>query len=291
LISITAKGGSEVETNSKFLSRSTRSYLWTYFAIAFGLSWLIEIMLALLGIDLKTASGQVFLSLAASGPAIAAVGLTYLTQDKIGRRDYWLRIIELRRISAGWYLIIFLLPPSLFGLAALLDVLSGGSGMAFGKQIGQFITYPVYLIITLILAPFLEELGWRGYALNRLQLRWSALLSSLILGVLWSLWHLPIFLIKSTYQYSLGVGSPAFWTYMISIIPLTILFTWVFNNNSCSTLSAILFHIMFNTTAELFSITERAYAYFVVLEFAAAIVITLIWGAKTLKRSDKCNIT
>jgi uncharacterized protein len=276
-----------MDANSKLSSRPTRSYLWTYFAIAFGLSWLIEIMLALLGIDLKTASGQVLLSLAASGPAIAAVGLTYLTQDKIGRRDYWRRIIEPGRISAGWYLIIFLLPPTLFGLAALLDIFSGGSGMAWGKQIGKFATYPVYLIITLILAPFLEELGWRGYALDRLQLRWSALVSSLILGVLWSLWHLPIFLIKSTYQYSLGIGSPAFWTYMISIIPLTVLFTWIFNNNSSSTLSAILLHIMFNTTAELFSITERAYTYFVVLELVAAIAIAMIWGAKTLKRTDK----
>lgn len=274
-----------MNTNSKS-SRSIWSSVWVYFAVAYGLSWLIEIVLALSGISMEAASGPALLSLAAAGPAIAAIGLTYLTQDKMGRRDYWLRIIDLRRISAGWYLVIFLLPPALFGLAALLDVLSGGSGGTWGKQVGQFSVIPFYLIITLFLAPFLEELGWRGYALDRLQLRWSALVSSLILGILWALWHLPIFFIKGTYQYSLGVGSLAFWTYMISIVPLTLFFTWIFNNNGRSTLSAILLHVMFNTTAELFSITERAYTYLVVLEFVAAIAITMIWGARTLMRQD-----
>jgi uncharacterized protein len=110
------------------------------------------------------------------------------------------------------------------------------------------------------------------------------------LGLFWALWHLPIFFIKGTYQYSLGVGSLAFWTFMISVVPMTIFFTWIFNNNGRSTLSAILFHIMIDSTAEVFSITERAYTYFVVLTFVAAIAITMIWGARTMKRQDKDNI-
>ena len=276
--------------NDSKSSGSKWSSVWVYFAVAYGVSWLIEIALALSGIDMKAASGPVLLSLAAAGPAIAAVGLTYLTQDKMGRRDYWLRIIDIRRISAGWYLVIFLLPASLFGLAALLDFLSGGRGWTFGAQVGQFSANPFYLIIIAFLAPTLEEFGWRGYALDRLQWRWSALVSSLILGFFWALWHLPLFFIKGTYQYSLGVGSLAFWTFMISVIPITIFFTWIFNNNSRSTLAAILFHNMIDSTGEVFSITERAYTYFVVLTFVAAIAITMIWGARTMRRQDKDNI-
>jgi len=277
-----------MNTNSKS-SGSKLSSVWVYFVLAFGVSWLIEIALALSGIDMKAASGPVLLSLAAAGPAIAAVGLTYLTQDKMGRRDYWQRIIDIRRISAGWYLVIFLLPASLFGLAALLDFLSGGRGWTFGAQVGQFSANPFYLIIIAFLAPTLEEFGWRGYALDRLQWRWSALVSSLILGILWALWHLPLFFIKGTYQYSLGVGSLAFWTFMISVIPITIFFTWIFNNNSRSTLAAILFHIMIDCTGEVFSITERAYSYFVVLTFVAAIAIIIIHGSRTMRRQDKDN--
>ena len=114
-----------MDTNIK-LSRSIWSSVWVYFAVAFGLTWIVEILWSLSGISLESASGQALLCLAASGPALAAIGLTYLTQDEMGRRDYWLRIIDLRRISARLYLVIFLLPPALFGLAALLDLFSVG---------------------------------------------------------------------------------------------------------------------------------------------------------------------
>lgn len=208
----------------------------------------------------------------------------------MGRRDFWLRIIDIRRIKLRWYPVIFLFPAALDGLAALLDFLTGGRGWTFGAQVEQYSATPLYLIAIAFIAPTFEEFGWRGYALDRLQLRWNALASSLILGFFWALWHLPLFFIKGTYQYSLGVGSLAFWTYMVYIIPLAIFFTWIFNNNNRSTLAAILFHVTIDVTGEVFSITERAYTYFVILEFVAAIAITMIWGARTLRRQDKQNI-
>ena len=266
-------------------SRSKLSSPWIYFALAFGLTWIIEIVWWQLGISLETASGQALLILAMSGPAIAAIGLTYLTQDEMGRRDYWLRIIDLKRISVRWYLIIFLFAPALYGLAALLDVLSGGSGATWGKTLAQLTIIPS--LLTIFLTPFLEELGWRGYALDRLQSRWSALVSSLILSMAWALWHLPLSFSKGTYQHSLGVGSLGFWTFMIGFVPVTLLFTWIFNNNSRSTLSAILFHCVLNGSLELFTLTERAFTYSIILWYLAAIAITLIWGPNTLTRQNK----
>ena len=266
-------------------SRSKLSSPWVYFALAFGLTWIIEMVWWQLGISLETASGQALLILAMSGPAIAAIGLTYLTQDEMGRRDYWLRIIDLKRISVRWYLIIFLFAPALYGLAALLDVLSGGSGATWGKTLAQLTIIPS--LLTIFLTPFLEELGWRGYALDRLQSRWSSLVSSLILSMAWALWHLPLSFSKGTYQHSLGVGSLGFWTFMIGFVPVTLLFTWIFNNNSRSTLSAILFHCMLNGSLELFTLTERAFTYSIILWYLAAIAITLIWGPNTLTRQNK----
>jgi membrane protease YdiL (CAAX protease family) len=269
------------------LSRSIWSSVWVYFAVAFGLTWIVEILWSLSGISLESASGQALLCLAASGPALAAIGLTYLTQDEMGRRDYWLRIIDLRRISARWYLVIFLFAPALYSLAALLDIISGGSGGTLGRTVGQLTIIPAFL--TIFITPLLEELGWRGYALDRLQSRWSALVSTLILSIVWALWHLPLSFIKGTYQYGLGIGSLGFWMFIIGFVPMTLLFTWIFNNNCRSTLSAILLHAVINATAELFSITERAYAYLVILEFVAVIAITLIWGARTLTRQHWDN--
>ena len=258
---------------------------WVYFALAFGLTWIIEIVWWLSGISLETALGQALLILAMSGPAIAAIGLTYLTQDEMGRRDYWLRIIDLKRISVRWYLVIFLFAPALYGLAALLDVFSGGSGASWGKTLAQLTIIPS--LLTIFLTPFLEELGWRGYALDQLQSRWSALVSSLILSIVWALWHLPLSFSKGTYQHSLGVGSLGFWTFIIGFVPVTLLFTWIFNNNCRSTLSAILFHCVLNGSLELFTLTERAFTYSIILWYLAAIAITLIWGPNTLTRQNK----
>ena len=266
-------------------SRSKWSGPWVYFSLAFGLTWIIEIVWWLLGISLETALGQALLILAMSGPAIAAIGLTYLTQDEMGRRDYWLRIIDLKRISVRWYLVIFLFAPALYGLAALLDVFSGGSGASWGKTLAQLTIIPS--LLTIFLTPFLEELGWRGYALDQLQSRWSALVSSLILSIVWALWHLPLSFSKGTYQHSLGVGSLGFWTFIIGFVPVTLLFTWIFNNNCRSTLSAILFHCVLNGSLELFTLTERAFTYSIILWYLAAIAITLIWGPNTLTRQNK----
>jgi membrane protease YdiL (CAAX protease family) len=263
-------------------SGSKLSTVWIYFIAAFAISWSIEFALALSGISMQAAYGPALLSLAVLGPAIAAIGLTYLEQDIGAQRDYWQRIIDTKRISLKWYFVIFFFPVGLFGLAALLDILAGGRGGTFGQLLKQFSANPFYLIITVFLAPTLEEMGWRGYALSRLQMRWNALVSSLLLGVIWSLWHLPLFFIPGTYHHSLGIGSLAFWTFMISVVPLTILFTWIFNNTLSSTLSTILFHIAFNTTAEMFSVTERAYIYFILLMILSSIVIVMKWGARTM---------
>lgn len=260
---------------------------WLFFAVAFGWTWLFWILAALLGQGMDTAAGAVLLLLGVIGPMIAGIGFTYLTQGKEGRRDYWKRIIDFKRIGAGWVLVIFLFVPVLTAIAALLDILLGGSGGTWGEVIVNFLFAPWAIIPSALfssLIPFIEELGWRGYVLDRLQARWNALASSLILGVVWSLWHLPLFFIKDSYQYNLGFGSPAFWLFMISIIPLNVAFSWIFNNTRRSTLAVIIFHSMVNFTGELFAITPRADTFSMLLWFVAAIVMTAIWGAKTLTR-------
>jgi hypothetical protein len=71
---------------------------------------------------------------------------------------------------------------------------------------------------------------------------------------------------------------------MIEVIPKSILITWIFNNNRGSTLSAVLLHFMDNFVGELFELTARAELYQFILWIAAAIVVTAVWGAKTLTR-------
>ena len=266
--------------------RTTRPALaspWVYFLATYIWSGVFGGLAILMDLSMETAAGLVMVLLAALGPMVTGIAFTYLTRDKEGRRDYWKRIISFKRIPARWYLVIFLFVPILNGLAALLDVLTGGTGATWGEATLNFLTNPSSIILSILFAslfPFIEELGWRGYVLDRLQERHSALVSSLILGIVWSLWHLPTFFIRGSYQAGLGIGTPAFWLFFAGIVPLTFAFTWIYNNTTRSTLAVILFHAMVNFTGELFTLSERADTYSILLWFVTAIGITAVWSAR-----------
>jgi membrane protease YdiL (CAAX protease family) len=260
---------------------------WVYFLATYLWSGIFGGLAILMDLSMETAAGLVLVLLAAVGPMVIGIVFTYLTRDKEGRRDYWKRVIDFKRIPARWYLVIFLFVPILNGLAALLDVLTGGTGAAWGEAALDIITNPSSIILSILFAslfPFIEELGWRGYELDRLQEKYSSFSSSLILGFFWSLWHLPTFFIRDSYQASLGIGTPEFWLFFAGIIPLTIVFTWIYNNTNRSTLAVILFHSMVNFTGELFTLSERADTLSIALWFVVAIGITFMWSSKALTR-------
>jgi uncharacterized protein len=256
---------------------------WAYFVATYVWSGIFGGLAILMNLSMETAAGLVLVLLAALGPMVMGIAFTYLTRDNEGRGDYWKRVISFKRIPAKWYLVIFIFVPILNGLAALLDVLTGGTGATWGETALNALTNPASIILSILFAtlfPFIEELGWRGYVLDRLQEKRNAIMSSLILGVVWSLWHLPTFFIRDSYQASLGIGTPAFWWFFAAIVPLTFVFTWIYNNTNRSTLAVILFHAMVNFTGELFTLSERADMYSILLWFVAALGILVIWSAK-----------
>ena len=263
---------------------------WVYFLATFAWTWLIWGTGILLGFTAETGEGLIVALLGVIGPLVTGIGFTYFTRDIEGRRDYWKRIIDFKRIPAKWYLVIFLFVPVLNGLAALLDRMSGGTGGTWGEAARNVLSDPLSIVPSILFAsliPFIEELGWRGYVLDRLQEKHTALVSSLILGVVWALWHLPLFFVPGSYQAGLGVGSLAFWLFMIGIVPLNLPFTWIYNNTGRSTLAVILFHVMVNFTGELMALSERADTLSIALWFVAAMTIAAIWGTKTLRREKE----
>lgn len=242
---------------------------------------------------METAPGLALVLLAAIGPMVSGIACTYLTRDKEGKRDYWKRVIDFRRIPAKWFLIIFLFVPFLNSSAALLDRLTGGSGATWGEAALNFVSNPSAIIFSILFAslfPLIEELGWRGYVLDRLQEKHNTLTSTLILATIWSLWHLPTFFIRDSYQAGLGIGTPAFWWFFIGIVPLTFAFTWIYNNTGRSTLAVILFHSMVNFTGELIALTERADNLSILLWFIVAIGITASWGMKVSVRKKAAQV-
>jgi membrane protease YdiL (CAAX protease family) len=249
------------------------------------------ILAAALGVSAQSTSGIVLEVLGLLGPMLGGIGFAYLTLSKESWLEYWSRIIDPKRIRPKWYLIIFLFVPGLMAVGVLLDVAWGGSAaLLIREKVTPFLSAPStivpFLLGVFIYGPFPEELGWRGYALDRLQARWNALVSTLILGTIWALWHLPLFFIKDTLFYNQGAWSPWFWLFVVGVIPTAVIYTWIFNNTHRSTLAAILFHFMSNVTYELANVTDRTNFYSTLLWVIAAIVVVGFWGAGTLTRRE-----
>jgi membrane protease YdiL (CAAX protease family) len=134
-------------------------------------------------------------------------------------------------------------------------------------------------LVAFIFNGLAEEFGWRGYALPQLQVRWNALVSSLILGILWASWHLPVFLIPGAPLYQTD-----FWTWAPWIILSSIFYTWIFNNTKGSVLAAALFHAMSNTRIVWCCGSSIWHSYGVFL--LAVVLIVFLFGAKNLVREQ-----
>ncbi|MBN1248731.1 MAG: CPBP family intramembrane metalloprotease [Anaerolineae bacterium] len=279
-----------VETGDRSSSFSADAHPWVFLGLTLGLTWLVEFLAAAIDGFLPRWGVTALRYLGGIMPLAVAMGLARLKHDRPFQRDFWQRIIDFRRISFGWYLVIFLYTPVKSGLAALIDVLSGGHGIA-PEAVSRFAVQPLLIVPTLffwlLFGPVPEEPGWRGYALDGLQAQQTALKASLIVGVVWSLWHLPLFFIAGTWQAEqVGLGTQRFWFYLITIVVEAVLYTWIYNNTRSSTLSAILFHFVGNAFGELFALSARAEIYNFVLGVAAVAVVIAIWGPRTLTRGS-----
>ena len=150
-------------------------------------------------------------------------------------------------------------------------------------QLGSFLPL-------LILGPLSEEIGWRGYALGRLQMRWNALISSLIIGLVWTLWHLPLFLMVGTSQHELGLPFVGF---LVGFMANSVFYTWLYNNTEQSLWSAIFFHWLFTYATQVVSsgvirsplYNELEYLPYLII----AVIVVLIWKPQTLSRSLKTS--
>jgi uncharacterized protein len=229
----------------------TRHPLVFFFLIAYAGSWLLELPIALS----ETGTGLLpftisrpLLALAIAvatllGPTLSAFIMTGITEGRRGTRRL-LRRCVLWRVEFRWYLFVLLVIPAIEVLGAI--VVPGVLGSFEGLTLSLVLTYPVAFVSTFILGgPLGEEPGWRGFALPRLQPLHGPLVGSVILGILWALWHLPLF-------WS-GVWTPPtipnIVMFILMITALTIIMTWVFNNAKGSLLITMLMHASFNTFA------------------------------------------
>ncbi|MFN2305037.1 MAG: type II CAAX prenyl endopeptidase Rce1 family protein [Anaerolineales bacterium] len=267
--------------------QSVKSRPWLFLGLTLSLTWVVGFAAAVS--DFLPRWGTTALHyLGGIIPLAVALTLTYRIHDRPFQRDFWERIIDFRRIGFIWYLVIFLYAPLKSGLAGLIDILLGGRGIV-PEVVKGFVQQPILILPTLIFwlffGPVPEEPGWRGYALDGLQSRHNALYASLVVGVVWSLWHIPLFFIDGTWQAEqVGFLTQRFWLYQLTMVFEAVLYTWIYNNTHRSTLSAILFHFVGNAFGELFELSARAEIFNFMIGLVAVLIVIVIWGPKKLTR-------
>lgn len=254
------------------------------------------IPVAALGMDSSVAPGIVLLAVGILGPAFSAVLLTCLTCDREERRDYWIRLTDVTRIRPAWYAVVLLLPPAYSALAYLTAWVIGGKALPLDTAVRYF-THPLTIIPLAVLwffyGPLPEEMGWRGYALDRLQRKWGALTSSLVLGIFWAVWHGPLFFMRGTTMSDVfPLWSAGFWVAMgPGILAGAVIMTWVYNGTGRSTLAAVLLHFMMDFTGEFLRLPGAAKNYTFAWTIILAIALIVVCGPATLAGRKRVRAT
>jgi len=213
-----------------------------FFAIAFGLGWGVITLLIFFPTQTEAIFGPMgytnpLFILAVYSPAIAGIFLVWRHYGTKGLGSF-LRRLTLWRMPVAWWIFLVFGIPAAFYLGAAIK----------GTVTDPFPFSPWYAVLPalaagLVIGP-VEELGWRGVALPLLQSRFVPLWSSLILGVIWGLWHLPAFFLSGSPQSAWSFGP-----YFIGVLAITVILTPMFNAARGSLLIAALYHFQMNGPA------------------------------------------
>jgi membrane protease YdiL (CAAX protease family) len=249
----------------------TRRELLLFFGITFAFSWLLWVpqVLRFNGLpDLPEIVGLPGM-FAPFGPAVAAFWLTWHRSGRAGAKRLWLRGWRLD-FPKKWLVPALLLGP-LTGLAAAGLVLTINGTFSWEHGVSAAAIAPVFLMIFFTNA-MPEEYGWRGYALDRLQLSSTALGASVVLGLIWALWHLPLFYIEGTTQAAIPM-----YQFILQTIVLSIFYTWLYNNTGGSILVVGLFHAVTNTAAAAIPFWTSDFGRWVDFGILVALAAIVIW--------------
>ena len=243
---MTTTSGRPVGDRTRILARHP---LVAFFVLAYLLSWLVwspwvlgedgagwlptRVAPSLLG----------YLNAAAIfvGPAVAGIVMTAVTEGGPGVRALLGRVVR-GRVNVGWWAVALVGVPLLAVLGAtvysgLLPDVAALGGPSF------LLSYvPSFLLIAVLGGPLFEEIGWRGFALPRMQRIMHPAVASVVLGLLWCFWHAPQFLSPSWAASSGGGGPVGILLYAVTVVSFSIIITWIFNHTRASVLIAVLVH-------------------------------------------------
>ena len=270
-MSTTTKTKDQAQGGMSF--RTLRPFL----ALTFGATWGIATLLIFFTDQIVSIFGEIGLAnpvfiLAVYAPGFAGVFLVWRHYGSAGLGSY-LRRLTMWRMSAAWWGFLLVGIPIIVYAGAIMSGTASDS-FPFSPWYGVL---PA-LLLALLTGP-LEEFGWRGVALPLLQRRFAPLWSSLILGGIWGLWHVPAFLLSGTPQ-----SSWSFAPYVIGILAVSVIMTALFNATRGSILISALLH--FQVMNPMFPDAQP----WDTLTYVAAAVIIVILNRKNMLSRDNAVV-
>jgi membrane protease YdiL (CAAX protease family) len=275
--------------------------LISFFVLAYALSWLAwspwflsEAGTGILPFDGGKFSTLLNIAALVLGPTLSALVVTEASEGREGVRRLLHRIV-LWRVGVRWYAFVLLGIPAIVLVSALVMPGALASFDASAVPSVMFLYVVAGLFFLFAGGPFFEEIGWRGFALPRLQGLYGPLGGTLILGVLWALWHLPLFLIPN---WDTPHGSPLdVALFVVLAIGIAVVLTWVFNNTKGSVLMTILAHGSFNMSVasayDLFptpSVTEGFANFVIGFGVAALVILALTRGRLGYRKEEELGL-
>jgi uncharacterized protein len=206
------------------------------------------------------------------GPLLVASVLVHLGVTDEHPATFWRRAFDPRSLRLRWWgavVVLAVLPPVLVRLATV------------GAEESLLQPGPVGFLVVGALAGAVEEPGWRGYAHDGLRRTSRPLTASLVVGVWWASWHLPLFGIEGTYQHGLGLGTEASWLFLAAILVSSVLYGWLYEVTAGATFAAVAFHALANVAGELFPTAQAARAAVLVQVVIVAVLVAASWRPLT----------
>jgi len=255
-----------------FLSLVRRHQLAAFFSLALGLTWL-----AFIPFYLSSGDSIPWFTF---GPMVSGFIVAALTGGWASIKPILVSMVKWR-VRPLWYLVAIGLP---FGgqlASILINPLFGAAQPAWGNIPAFSEMLPIIGLYAVFSGPFGEEPGWRGFATPRLLASHSALAGSLILGVIWAIWHFPLGLVGDLSLYS-----------TINVVLAGIVFTWLYQNTG-SVLLAFLMYVTHQNSVrflgKVFVDGDYVQQQWIGVAIWAIIAVTIVafYGAESFVRRSK----
>lgn len=212
-----------------------------YLLISFIISWVMWGALALATIITHIRYGHpIFMTLfivGGLGPTIGALLSMLPGKDKSGYRSFIKQIFR-AKVNVLWYLFVIIVPFALFSISFVINICTV-------RTETQLFSKPLYYLIPAIVSNILfgglEEIGWRGVLLPQLMKKFPIIVSTLFTSLIWSLWHLPLWLINSSPQQNINP-----FIFIILGLCFSLILTVIYSNTK-SIFLCILTHSLFNS--------------------------------------------